>query len=216
MSIALCENANVRGVASTDARSNHTTPLDKKGSRMADAQPTVGADAPQVASRWKNRACKGCGVEFTPWSAGGHSCSAACSVFGRTDFSGDCWVFTGFLRDGYGLLKFRGEMHLAHRISYEHAYGALKDGLFVCHECDNPACVNPGHLFAGTAADNARDCSKKDRTLFGTRSPWAKLTNEAVRYIRESDESIAALARRFGVSHRTVSVARSGETWKRA
>jgi hypothetical protein len=81
-----------------------------------------------------------------------------------------CWLWTGSAnRKGYG--NFWPVSHrrpgsrtmLAHRFSWELHFGPIPRGLFVLHECDNPFCVRPDHLFLGTQVDNMRDCHRKDR-----------------------------------------------------
>lgn len=64
---------------------------------------------------------------------------------------------------GYGQIRVGGKCIGAHRFSYEAFNGEVPEGLFVLHKCDNPVCVNPGHLFLGTAKDNAQDCIAKRR-----------------------------------------------------
>jgi hypothetical protein len=119
-----------------------------------------------------------------------------------------CWEWTAAHIRGYGLIGMVGVSPcLAHRISYELAFGAIPEGLFVCHHCDNPPCVNPDHLFAGTSQDNVDDMKKKGRCSHrdarGELNANCKLSDEQVAEIRDrvaAGEMQKDLAKGFGVT----------------
>ena len=82
-----------------------------------------------------------------------------------------CWEWTGAKDSGgYGQLRYLGVNHLVHRVAWLVWRGPLKKGLDVCHSCDNPVCVNPAHLWVGTAKDNIRDSVAKKRNYHAAKT----------------------------------------------
>lgn len=69
--------------------------------------------------------------------------------------------------NGYGQYSIKHKTVSAHRVAYEHAFGAIDPGLCIRHRCDNPPCCNPWHLLPGTLKDNVRDRDERGRTARG-------------------------------------------------
>lgn len=139
-----------------------------------------------------------------------------------------CWLWTGVIGDdGYGRFFLEGKQLRAHRAMWEHKFGAIPAGLFVCHSCDNPPCVNPSHLWLGTPRENTRDRDQKGRRGRGYRIPNpvrgeahgnSKLTNKLVAEIRTrlaaGTTRQADIAREFGITQTVVSAIGRGRAWR--
>ncbi|OHS09327.1 hypothetical protein HMPREF3289_01280 [Pseudomonas sp. HMSC75E02] len=162
---------------------------------------------------------------------------AAERFWSKVDKSGDCWIWTAATdRKGYGKFSVgparnpdgsrRNSMVGAHRFSYELANGPIPDhasfhGLCVLHQCDNPRCVNPAHLFLGTNEENVKDMDLKGRRITkakrGSAHAQAVLTEQKVREIharyRAGGISQAALAAEYGVCLATINHIMTGRLW---
>lgn len=135
----------------------------------------------------------------------------------------DCWEWRGCRhRFGHGQTNvpksvpvIGGRVRYSHRVAYHLTHGPVPAGLFVCHRCDNPACCNPAHLYAGSQARNMRDMSARGRAR--SERPRAILTEDNVRDIRRrrsAGERCCDLAREFGVSYTCISLTSRGLKWR--
>lgn len=106
---------------------------------------------------------------------------------------------------------------MAHRAVWQIVHGHIPDALCILHRCDNPACVNPAHLFLGTMAENNADRDMKGRARGGSRPGEkhhaAKLTDDQINEIRKATGLQREIAERFGVSQQSVSMIRNRKTW---
>jgi hypothetical protein len=134
-----------------------------------------------------------------------------------------CWEYLGAVNEhGYGTVKIKDVTWMAHRLSYRRNVGPIPEGMQVLHRCDNPACINPGHLWLGTHNDNMRDMKRKGRRLgvnTGEENGAAKLTWEDVDEIRARYEaggiSQEALATEYDVTQTAIYRIVRGKTWQK-
>lgn len=139
--------------------------------------------------------------------------------YNKIDKTESCWNWNAHRNIyGYGRIRALNKDYTAHRMSWLIHHGEIPKGLFVCHKCDNRACVNPEHLFLGTAQDNAIDRNRKGRHRDdrGEKHPCAKLNNAQVLSIRSKlDAGIQGkiLAKEFNISRMTISNIKLGKQW---
>lgn len=133
-----------------------------------------------------------------------------------------CWLWTGANsvkgKTSYGRCHFGGKVRDAHVASYELHKGAIPSGMWVLHRCDNRPCVNPRHLFLGTASDNTQDMLAKGRNkrrgAVGTANAKARLTEEQVRHIARREMYQREYAELYGIPRATIANVWAGRNWK--
>lgn len=132
----------------------------------------------------------------------------------KIDNETGCWEWQGYKNpQGYGNIRQGGKNWLTHRWAFTQAYGDIPDGMAVCHQCDNPPCCNPLHLWLGSLAENNRDMKVKRRSTSGERNAQAKLSTMQVLEIKEllnSGETQRSIAEKYGVSRSLVGQIKQG------
>jgi predicted XRE-type DNA-binding protein len=129
-----------------------------------------------------------------------------------------CWNWTGALtKAGYPVMRIRGRFNIyGHRVAYRLKNGFFDQSLYVCHKCDNSRCVNPSHLFLGTASDNTNDMLQKERQAVGE-DYNKKLKQEDVLQIlalNRGNTPQKEIARIFGINQSNVSRIVNGYRWR--
>ena len=133
----------------------------------------------------------------------------------------DCWEWVkGRYSTGYGMFTrayMLGFPRLTHRFSYMLHYGPIPEKMQVCHKCDNPACVNPHHLFLGTPSDNMQDCVQKGRhfhlEMRGEKHWKARLSEVDVIAIRNDNRPLSVISKAYGCSKTHISHIKRRTIW---
>jgi len=131
-----------------------------------------------------------------------------------------CWLWTGrIMRNGYGQAHGYNPRRVisAHRASYQYFIGPVSRGVQVCHRCDVRSCINPDHLFLGSAKDNQTDMAAKGRSLRGSRHNLALLHERDINPIRRrvaAGEPYRSIAKDYGIAPGTIYNIKSGKQWK--
>ena len=131
----------------------------------------------------------------------------------------DCIEFSGCKgTGGYGLKRKQGKLYKAHRLTWIDANGEIPEGLFVCHKCDNPACINLDHLFLGTNSDNMKDMYNKERgnNFFKESNPKRKINQtiaNEIKELRKLGVTQQAVANLYNVDRSLISQIDRGLIW---
>lgn len=132
-----------------------------------------------------------------------------------------CWNWIGKINiDGYAVFRDtinkKRKWLRGHRVSWEIFNGKIPNGSLVLHKCDNRKCTNPNHLFLGNVKDNSDDMMNKGRGFFKKGySLRAKLSDEQVLDILNSNEKQAMLKKKYGVCAETIRLIKKRKTWGR-
>lgn len=136
--------------------------------------------------------------------------------FARWFDKGDgCWEWKGALdKDGYGIFSHEGKTYRAAKTALAFDGRPVPRGHYACHDCDNPPCVRPDHLYPGAPAQNAADMVRRGRVSRGEKRRGAKITEADVVAIRSDPRPSSAVAPTYGITASNVQAIRRRQTWR--
>lgn len=126
------------------------------------------------------------------------------------DRSGECWNWLGPVSwCGHGQFGIGTRKYYAHRLSYLISHHEIPENAHICHHCDNARCVNPDHLYAGSALTNVRDAYARHRIIpvSGDRHHRTRIADSELATIRQrllDGETAPTIANDYGVSASTI------------
>ena len=126
-----------------------------------------------------------------------------------------CWEWTaGKSKGKYGSVYCDGKFYKAHRVMYELMVAKIPVGMLCLHNCNNPGCINPDHLYIGTHEDNMLDVVISGSQIQST-AKVRILNADKVREIRSLRWTMSqqAIGKMFGVSQSTISQIFRGVSW---
>ncbi|KKL04351.1 hypothetical protein LCGC14_2616900, partial [marine sediment metagenome] len=129
--------------------------------------------------------------------------------------SSGCWEWSGKLCEGYGQMGYHGRPVFAHRVSWMLYKSRIPIGKMVLHKCNNRSCVNPDHLYIGTAKDNSRDAIEAGSSI-GCGQGVKKLTETMVLEIRDMLELGTPqwlIAQTYNVNRSAICAIKTGKAW---
>jgi hypothetical protein len=145
-----------------------------------------------------SRLCKRFGIHLASWTPPYKSITRDNLRSHVRIGSRGCWLFSHVDVNGRARIGHRAVSHIV----YELFNGEIPIGKFVLHTCDNGACVNPDHLYAGTAKDNARDRAANGN--WTTKPHFSPVQVIEIRRLFASGETIADICRRFSKPYKAI------------
>jgi len=139
-------------------------------------------------------------------------------IWSKVTKSARCWNWNGSKSPfGHGYIRLpgrKGKLVMVHRIIFELYRGEIPKGMSVLHRCDNPACVNPEHLWIGTKSENTYDMIVKGRYKGGHGRALNHAQVLEIRRLHSNGFSVSQLSKMFSICKRQIWKIHTGRSWK--